>query len=215
MVQLDESATVFPAIMKNLNEQRNDNSLCDANVIVGDHKIAAHKCVLVAGSGYVKSLFQGPLKQDTSDVNLSEVTDDFESTASVIDFLYTGEINIDDENLEDVLKLSSFLLISVLRDTCVKYIQTNLDFDRCIQYYLLSVDYMLPELAQKLSKTVPSRFHDCLIFRDSSLAVSPKHLQFLMESCKLFDYCSNSDIISFVTAWVAAGNTEDHGKSWL
>ena len=204
-----ENHSVFPDIMHDLNEQRKNNVLTDVTVIVGDQQIAAHKCVLVAGSEYFNSLLLGPLKQDTSEVNLSDVTDDFECTASVIDFLYTGEIAIDDEMLDGILKMASFLLISLLRETCVTYINNNMNFDTCIQYYLLSFEYMLPELSQKLSQTISSRFHDCLIFRDTSLSVSPKQLKFLMDSCDVFRHCSTSDIISFVYEWVATDSSEE------
>ena len=209
MPQYIENNSVFPDIMHDLNEQRKNNVLTDVTVIVGDQQIAAHKCVLVAGSEYFNSLFLGPLKQDITEVNLSDVTDDFECTASVIDFLYTGEIVIDDEMLDGILKMASFLLISLLRESCVTYIKKNLSFDTCIQYYLLSFEYMLPELSQKLSQTISSRFHDCLIFRESSLSVSPKHLKFLMDTCNILRHCSTADIISFVYEWVSTHRSEE------
>ena len=203
MPQYIENNSVFPDIMHDLNEQRKNNVLTDVTVIVGDQQIAAHKCVLVAGSEYFNSLFLGPLKQDITEVNLSDVTDDFDCTASVIDFLYTGEIEMDDEMLDGILKMASFLLISLLRESCVEYINKNLNLDTCIQYYVLSSEYMLPELSQKLSQTISSRFHDCLIFREASLSVSPKQLKFLMDTCDIFRHCSTSDIISFVYEYVA------------
>ena len=208
--KLQYSRTHFPNIMGTLNSLKKDGCLCDIDIIVGDNRIPAHKCILAAGSDYFKSLFCGPLKQDLSEVNLSTVTDDFESVVSVIDFLYTGDINVDDENLEIILKLSSFLLISMLRGMCISYMETSLDLDNCIQFYLLAAEFMIPELEQNLSKTVSSRFHDFLIFRDSSLKVIPNQLKFLMESCKIFEYCSYVDIISFIIDWVAAGKTEEH-----
>ena len=209
-MEMDKSGFICQATMQALNEQRKDNSLCDVNIIVEGQIIKAHRCVLVAGSEYFKSLFCGPLKQDVSEVCLSDVTDDVDSTAAVIDFLYTGKIIIDKVNLEGVLKLSSFLLVAVLREICVEYMEATLNLDRCLQYYLLSVDHMLPEITQELSNAVLSRFHDCLIFKDSSLSVSPSQLRYLMESCDIFEHCFIPDIVSFVIDWVKIGDTEEH-----
>ena len=209
MTQLIENRFVFPDIMYYLNRQRREETLTDVNIIVGNRQISAHKCVLVAGSEYFESLYLGPLAEDKSEVNLSDVTDDYECTAAVIDFLYTGEIEIDDEKLDGILKIGSFLLISLLRESCVKYIEKNLNFDTCIQYYLISVDYMLPDLVDKLSKTVSSRFHDCLIFKDSTISVSPKQLQYLVNKCDIFAHCSTTDIISFVYEWTVTDISEE------
>ena len=196
--------------MQALNEQRKDNSLYDVNIIVEGQNIKAHRCVLVAESEYFKSLFCGPLKQDVSEVCLSDVTDNVDSACAVIDFLYTGKIIIDDVNLEGVLKLSSFLLVTVLREMCVEYMEATLNLERCLHYFLLSVDHMLPEITQELSKTVLSRFHDCLIFKDSSLSVSPHQLRYLMGFCDIFEHCFIPDILSFVIDWVRIGDTEEH-----
>ena len=210
MVLLQYSGTHFPNVMGNLNSLKKDGSLCDVDIFVGDKKIPVHKCILAAGSDYFKSLFCGPMRQDLSEVNLSTVTDDYESVVSIIDSLYTGNINVDEENLGTILKLASFLLIGMLREMCIRYMESSLDLDNYLQYYLLAAEFMVPELEQTLSETIASRFHDCLIVRDSSLNVSPSELKILMGSCKIFEYCSDVDVMSFMIDWVAEGNTKEH-----
>ena len=186
MVRLQHSGTHFPLVMDNLHSFKKDGCLCDIDIVVGDNRMPAHKCVLAAGSDYFKSLFCGPMKTDDTVVNLSAVTDDFESVQTVIEFLYTGNIDVDDDNLAILLKLASFLLIGVLRANCIHYMQLSVDLDNCLQYYLLAAEFMIPELEHTWSKTVTSRFHDCLIFRDSSLNVSPSQMKFLMKSSNIF-----------------------------
>ena len=210
MVLLQYSGTHFPNVMGNLRSFKKDGSLCDVYISVGDKRIPVHKCILAAGSDYFKSLFCGPLKQDLSEVNLSTVTDDYESVVSIIDFLYTGNINVDEENLGTILKLASFLLIGMVREMCIRYMESSLDLDSYLQYYLLAAEFMVPELEQTLLETIASRFHDCLILRDSSLNVSPSELKLLMDSCKIFEYCSDVDVMSFMIDWVAEGNTKEH-----
>ena len=212
MVQLKHCGKHFPKLMVNLNNLKKEGSLCDIDLVVGDTRIPAHKCILAAGSDYCKSLFCGPLKQNLSEVDLSTITDDIDCVIEVLDFLYTGDINLDNENLGPILKLSSFLLIEMLRGICIEYMDTNLGLDNCIQFYLLASEFMVPELDQTLSDTVSSRFHDYLMFRQSSLNVTPNQLKYLMDSCNIFDYGSDFDIISFIINWVANGKTEAHDE---
>ena len=210
MVRLQHSGTHFPHVMDNLHSFKKDGCLCDIDIVVGDNRIPAHKCVLAAGSDYFKSLFCGPMKSNNSEVNLSTVTDDFESVQTVIEFLYTGKIDVDDDNLAIILKLASFLLIGMLRSMCIHYMESSLDLDHCLQYYLLAAEFMIPELEHTWSKTVTSRFHDCLIFKDSSLNVSPSQMKFLMKSSNIFEHCSVINIMSFVIDWVAEGKSAEH-----
>ena len=210
MVLLRHGGEHFPNLMVNLNNLRKEGSLCDIDIVIGDTRIRAHKCVLAAGSDYFKSLFCGPMKQNVSEVDLTTVIDDIESVTAVIDFLYTGDINIDNENLGLVLKLSSFLVMDMLRGMCIDYMEANQDLDNCIQFYLLASEFMVPKFNQIFAKAVSSRFGDYLIFSDCSLKVSPNQLKYLVDSCNVFDYCSDLDIILFIIDWVADSKTEEH-----
>lgn len=208
---LDTKETHCPSIMKAMNCLRQDKMLSDVCLIVGGEKIPAHRCVLAAGSDYFRSRFLGPFRPETiPNVDLTSVTTNVATVESVINFLYTGLINIDLENLEYILKVSSFLLISELRTHCIDYMQKTLDVNTIVKYYLLSTDHMIADMEQKLADTLKSRFHDWLIFRESSLEISPKQLLLLIRNCNVFEYCSDVDIIVYLVKWVRAGGTESH-----
>ena len=201
-------------VIEELRDQRKDGTMCDANVTVGETKIQAHKCVLVACSNFFKSVYNGTSKKEDIAVDLSEVTKNIKIVDAVVDFMYSGLIDIDYENIETVLKLSSYLVITPLRDLCVEFITTNLtmifDLDTCLKYYLISVDFMIPKLEKIFHQTIRPRFHDCIIFKPSSLKISPKHLHLLLKVCNIFEHCSNVDIISFLIEWIKDGETAAH-----
>ena len=201
-------------VMEELREQRKAGILCDANVKVGDTQIPAHKCVLVACSNFFKTLYTGPSKKEDGVVDLSEVTKSDNSVEAVVDFMYSGLIEIDGDNVEAVLKLSSYLEIAPLQELCVEFITTNLklnlDMDTCLQFYLIAVEMEIPMLEKVFHQTIRPRFHDCIIFKPSSLKISPKHLRYLLKDCDIFKHCSNVDIVSFVTEWLKSGKTEAH-----
>ena len=212
MVILGSKEELFPHLMDGMNSLRKDKSLYDVCIKVGDHQITAHKSVLVSVSDYFKSLFLGPFKTDEyiAEVDFSSVALDVESAEAVIDFLYTGTINIDEDNLEAILKLATFLLIRQLQDLCIKYIVQSCDLHSFMRYYLISVDYMNPEAEEIAARTVKSRFHDWFVFEESTKALSPYHLEKLHENYGIFEHCSQIDTLSFLVDWVLNGKTEEH-----
>ena len=208
----EAGGSYFPLLMKTMNGLRKDKILFDVRIVFGVQEVPAHKCILVASSDYFKSLFLGPVKTDEDKVDLSSVALDFESVEAVIEFLYTGKIIIDDENLEALLKLSTYLLLTEIVNICKAYMKGSTALESYLNYYLLSVVYMLPEHDQyTLAATVQSRFHDFFIFDASTKAISPIHLKHLMErNNNMFKHVCVQDILSFVTDWVLNGKTEEH-----
>ena len=179
MVILNSKEDVFPLWMEKMNSLRKDKTLYDVCIKVGDNQITAHKSVLASASEYFNSYFVGPLKTEDAiaEVDLSTIALDFESADAVVDFLYTGMIDIHDENLEAILKLATFLLIYPLKELCIKYMEQSCDLNLYMLYYLLCVDYMVADAEDIMIRTVKPRFHDWFINKNSTLVLSPYHLQ--------------------------------------
>ena len=208
MVFIDTKETHCPDLLKEVNNLRKDEALCDAYLIVNDKKVPAHRCMLVAESDYFKSRFLGPFKEDVPGVDLSSVTDDCVSVEHVVNFLYTGQININQENLESLLKISSFLLSTKLHQHCIDFMEKTLSSDTTVKYYLLSVNLMLGDQEDYLKETVRTRFHDWLIHDKSSLEIPPEQLEFLMKECDSFEFCTRAEILEFVMVWDDVSKTE-------
>ena len=210
MVVVSSKESYCHGIMQAMNRLRLGGRLCDISLVVKDKTIDAHRCILVAGSDYFKSRFIGPFKADTmQQVDLSE-TGDVAAVELMLNFLYTGEVTIDSTNVEPILKVSSFFMISELRDLCTDFVEKNLALNTCLKYFLLSVDHMIPEIGKKLEQTIKSRFHDYLIFDNQSLKITPDQLLYLIQNCQIFENCSNADILLFVHQWVESGDSHKH-----
>ena len=211
MVVVSSKESYCHGIMQAMNRLRLEGRLCDISLVVKDKTIDAHRCILVAGSDYFKSRFIGPFKADTMpQVDLSAITDDIAAVKLMLNFLYTGEVTIDSTNVEPILKVSSFFMITELRDLCTDFMEKNLALDTCLKYFLLSVDHMIPEIGKKLEQTVKSRFHDYLIFDSQSLEITPDQLLYLIQNCSIFENCSIADILVYVHHWVESGKSEAH-----
>ena len=210
MVLFGSKKTHCVGSMDSLSKLRQKDSLCDAYLIVDDQRMPAHRCVLVTGSDYFRARFLGQLRDDDkADVDLSIVVSDAACVKKVIDFVYEGVIDINQENLESFLKLASFLLIAKLKDYCSIYMEKTLSVNTIVKYYILAADHAI-DAEKSLKETLKTRFHDWLIFNESLLRVTPDQIRFLMKTCNIFDYCSYTDILKFITDWVKHGKSKTH-----
>ena len=170
----------------------------------------AHRHILVAGSDYFRTLFLGSFNETSkAEIDLSSTTSDFPTFEACINFLYTGEIDIDIDNLENFMKISSFFLIPELQTFCSKFVKENLELSKALQFYLYSMKYGYVKLEKEIGAMVISRFHDYYIFQDETLKISPDQLKHLFEN-DFLDFCSWDTLLKFLSDWISNGFTHQH-----
>ena len=212
MVILGSKEKLCSSLMETMNSLRKEQNLVDVCIKVDENEIKAHKSVLASGSEYFFSCFAGPLKIEdhVAEIDLSTIALDADSVEAVVDFLYTGEIDIHGENLEAILKLATFLLISPLVCVCIEYMEQCCDLESFLKYYILSVNYMVADAELIAIRAVKPRFHDYFIHQESTTDLSPFHLQKLIEDYNIFQHCTEIDWLSFLIDWVYTWQTEGH-----
>ncbi|KAH3853727.1 kelch repeat and BTB domain-containing protein 7-like [Dreissena polymorpha] len=215
MVVYQAPAEHFSTTLHSINDLRKDESFCDVVLRVGHAEIKAHKCVLAAGSPYFRSLFLGQFTESSkSEIDLSQVTTDNISMELIINFIYSGEVDIDSENLGDIIKLSSFFLLEALRGFCADFMRENLCLKTCLTYFMYSADHGLNELEINAGLMIRARFHDCLIYEDETLNLTIDELMFI-HGKHIMKHCSKSSLLQYLMKWVTKGKTEDHVKACL
>merc|ERR1712189_96840 len=111
----------FSQFQKNTNFQ-------DVTLISDDHKqISAHRVILSAGSGYFNNVLSGNAHSHPllclDGINSSELN-------SVLDFIYTGELQLYHEDLDRFLTVAKKLQLQGLEECEEKVkIETSLDDD--------------------------------------------------------------------------------------
>ncbi|ELK03061.1 Kelch-like protein 3 [Pteropus alecto] len=95
--------TVNPAHMgkafKVMNELRSKQLLCDVMIVAEDVEIEAHRVVLAACSPYFCAMFTGDMSE--SKAKKIEIKDmDGQTLSKLIDYIYTAEIEVTEENVQ-------------------------------------------------------------------------------------------------------------------
>ena len=148
-------------MMKRLHIQRKNEQFCDVvlEVCNGENqaRFNAHRIVLCAASPFFYSALNNDMKeskeglirlQDTSKVAIEEL----------LDYLYTGDVNVTQHNAFDLLKIADFLVIPSLKEVSSKFIIQSLSSSNCFMAYYLAVNYRCFELQEKARDFIYANF---------------------------------------------------------
>ncbi|CAH1782476.1 unnamed protein product [Owenia fusiformis] len=193
-----------------LNKQRDNPENCDLDLKVGNDKVATHKCVMTAKSPYFQTMLtsdflEGRLAQESHSgsmtIDMSHTVTDFSSLNEIINFIYTGHMVISQHSVEEILAISSLLLIKDIQEFCSQHLLMNLTLSNCLETLALANLYELTNMRNVAQRLVNDRFHDVVINGDEILNVPAEFLSKLLKDDTV-RHCSTFQLISLVLRWV-------------
>ncbi|KAH3792147.1 hypothetical protein DPMN_145638 [Dreissena polymorpha] len=157
-----EDAKHTTNVLNSLRQMHKRGQFCDATLIVGEHELGIHRAVLAASSPYFFQLFES---SDTDDslrtFKLKGVQ--FERFKPLLDFMYTGRLQVAQDMVKAVYNLAQDLRIASASQACVEYLTTSLTPDNCLGIHtsvLLHMPQLLPFVWFSPSSPLPF-FSDC------------------------------------------------------
>lgn len=150
-------------ILRSVNKLRLAAAMCDVSIVIGGALIPAHKAILAATSEYFLS------KLGTEDRNVVFQIDNISSSefVQVLDFLYTGQININRKNLSTFRSIGQQLRIELLLEAC-QYFEQSLQTRRKNKQSLPSDIAQAPLLDPMLTATESVDFKTIISISSSS-----------------------------------------------
>ncbi|XP_078492622.1 kelch-like protein 12 [Ciona intestinalis] len=139
------------------NESRQDGRFDDIIIRVGEKNIPANKMVLSCYSKYFNTMFKSEMKEKYKDaVEVHSV--DAESVEKLVDFMYTGKININTNNVCDLLAVSDFLQILSVRKLCIEYLLTTITQQNWFTIQSLANCFTIPQLTEKFNNFIVENY---------------------------------------------------------
>ncbi|XP_066272288.1 kelch-like protein 24 [Branchiostoma lanceolatum] len=138
------------SLLQGLQELRSDNLLTDVILCVSGKEIPCHRSVLAACSEYFRAMFCNGLRESKDyKVTIHEVSPD--ALQLIVDYAYTSEITITEDNAWQLLEGANFFQILPVRDACVTFVSNNFSAKDCLQ--MMQVGNMLscPDLEKNAS----------------------------------------------------------------
>ena len=142
--------------MANVHKLRQDNEYTDVTLQSGDVQMQCHRVVLAVGSEYFKALFRCGLQESRSDP--VQLTMEPHILANIIDYMYTGEIELTDDNVESLVEACDVLQLDALKARCEHFMLTQVDVTNCVRFWRLSEVYQLHKVLRKAKGLVLAEF---------------------------------------------------------
>jgi len=145
-------------ILRSLNAMRQENRLCNVVLRVnGTINFSAHRCVLSASSSYFQALFADDfLEKTTGVVELDEIG----ATAmeKVLEFIYTGEVEIDVLNAQDLVVVADYLNIPALKLNASAVLERSINVSNCLTLQQFSSKYDCVRLKESCAFFINQNF---------------------------------------------------------
>lgn len=118
-------------VLTRVHELRCNRKLCDVILRAGDREIPTHRAILAAVSSYFQAMFTHELMESNQDI--VEIKDmSGHVLSSLVDFAYSGEIELTIDNVQEVLTASSLLQMTEVQDHCCSFLMKQLDVSNCL-----------------------------------------------------------------------------------
>ncbi|KAJ5075122.1 pep-cterm sorting domain-containing protein [Anaeramoeba ignava] len=143
---------------QNENEKENENYF-DFEIICEQNQISfkTHKSILSSRSEYFKSLFNSKMKEyQENKLILKDVSSSI--LFSILNYFYSGKIEINSENAIEILIFSSKYLIDELIEFSLNFIKKNLQIETVIDILKLSESMNLNQLLESCYQFIYQNF---------------------------------------------------------
>ncbi|XP_035685309.1 kelch-like protein 38 [Branchiostoma floridae] len=181
-----------------LGAQRKTGEFVDVVVEVEGRKFPCHRAVL-ASVPYFKTMLSCNLAESNArTVRLQGIVSN--SFGKILDFVYTGEICIGVDDVQDILQAAHLLQFDKILKYCEVFIQENLSPSNCLGVMFLADMYGFPDLKKKARKEMVSNFSD-VRQNDEFFSLPTEELVDLLTDDTL-QVMSEEDIVHTVIQWL-------------
>ena len=127
-----DQAAFCVELVKRLNMLRGQDYLCDITLVTKDDKeFKAHRNVLSAASPFFFKLFQSDMKENREGiVRFEEISGAV--MEDVLEFIYTGSVEVTQENCKDLIAAANYLLIPGLKKLSGRFLEQQITTSNCV-----------------------------------------------------------------------------------
>ncbi|KAJ5070066.1 pep-cterm sorting domain-containing protein [Anaeramoeba ignava] len=189
-LNLEKLSNDLKNLFQNQNQNQNQNekeekSYFDFEIICEQNKTSfkTHKSILSSRSEYFKSLFKSKMKEyQENKLILKDVSSSILS--SILNYFYSGKIEINSENSIQILIFSSKYLIDELINVSSKFIKNNLEIETIVDILKLSDSRNLTKLLDYSYRFIFDNFNE-FIKTPFFLELEENHLNLILSNDEL------------------------------
>lgn len=184
---------------KVMNELRSKSTLCDVTIVAEDVEIEAHRVVLAACSPYFCAMFTGDMTE--SKAKKVEIKDiDGHTLSKLIDYIYTAEVEVTEENVQVLLPAASLLQLMDVRTACCDFLQSQLHPTNCLGIRAFADVHTCTDLLNEANAYAEQHFPDVML-GEEFLTLNLDQVCSLISSDKL-TVATEEKVFEAVISWI-------------
>ncbi|KTG19445.1 hypothetical protein cypCar_00027189 [Cyprinus carpio] len=143
-----------------LKELLKENKFVDCILKVGDRSLPCHRLIMAACSPYFRELYFTEDGVEKIDSSREVVLENVDPTIMdmIVNYLYSADIEITDENVQDVFAVANRFQIPSVFTVCVNYLQNKLSLANCLAIFRMGLVLNCPRLAIAARDFIAERF---------------------------------------------------------
>ncbi|KAJ8347737.1 hypothetical protein SKAU_G00263260 [Synaphobranchus kaupii] len=144
-------------ILQVLNSYRQSGTLTDVVLQVDGSEFPCHRATLSASSLYFRTMFHSQMHESQQPlVRLQGLT--ASAMENLLNFMYVGKVDVDEENVESVFRAADLLDVTVLSKACVKFLESRVDHSNCLGIMHFASTYFISPLAEQCQRLLYQEF---------------------------------------------------------
>ncbi|KAL1502542.1 hypothetical protein ABEB36_007670 [Hypothenemus hampei] len=175
--------------------------LCDVVLIAGQNgqRVSAHKLVLSAASEYFATMFTGSLSNnDQREITLVDIDGDV--LQAVVNYCYTGTIEIREDNVETLLTTACLMLLHEVVEACSRFLSHQLHPSNCLGIAIFAEHQLCTSLLNEAKAYTHQHFMQ-VILNQEFLQLNLEQIHDLLSSDDL-NVSSEEEIFSALLSWI-------------
>ena len=205
-----EQSSFCVELMKRLNIQRQQSYFCNITLVAKEgNEFKAHRNVLSAASPFFSKLLQSEMKEKEEGViRFEEISKSILS--DVLEFIYTGSVEINEKNARDLIIAADYLLLESLKTISGRFLEKQMSSYNCISTIHFVEKYRCEELVLRSTKFIQDNF--------TSVAKSDEFLNLDAEEVEKWISSENilvaaeEDVFRIIANWIEQNKGERKDK---
>lgn len=131
--------------------------LTDVTLDVEGQQFACNRNILAASSPFFRAMFTSDVRESTdSVVPIHEISKDAMET--LLEYIYSGKINLTNENVQSVFSAANFLEMLEVVDKCIDHISAAVGLSNCLDVFFFAMYNYCEKLKQNSGKFILKKF---------------------------------------------------------
>jgi len=170
-----------------------------------DEEFKAHRNVLSAASPFFFKLLQSDMKENREGiVRFEEISGAV--MEDVLEFIYTGSVEVTQENSKDLIAAANYLLIPGLKTVSGRFLERQMSKSNCISTFYFAEMYQCDELITITRKFILTNFAS-VAEMDEFLNLEAKEVERWISSDEIA-VAVEADVFNIVLKWIEQSKSE-------